>query len=456
MHLRSTPHLTWFHRPTAFVGGACLLLSCLVAVAAETTPLPLVLRFDMAADPANPARLPDTGPLGYHGTLQNARIVPEGYRGSALRLEGKDSCVTTAGPMLDRLATAISMTLWLKVERAPAAHANWLIGKGPDAGFQIGLGDNRLLFVHAFWGGGWYGTPWQGPIPTNQWVHVALTMAKGDYARLYIDGRERSREPTPCAFWPVPDPFRIGGFDWCGLVDEVRVYAAQLTAEQVRADRDGYTADLGGLPPGLREALPVRGPALRLVTQPPAPKGAAALVRTDPVVEALARSVLDAALDPVLPSRLRPARRAGVMRTAAVRARTTLLLCRFRFHLVLPGAEQERPMVAEEARVLAWRGRPGAIDWLRDEDAEALLGATPSDNVAPEQAAQFLTRALDTLPAVTPVIETTADRLAAELLDSHRRVRRAAAAQRRGLRVTAQKPVDVLGLYVYLPAPEAL
>jgi len=224
----------------------------------------------------------------------------------------------------------------------------------------------------------------------------------------------------------------------------------------VRADRDGYTADLGGLPPGLREALPVRGPALRLVTQPPAPKGAAALVRTDPVVEALARSVLDAALDPVLPSRLRPARRAGVMRTAAVRARTTLLLCRFRFHLVLPGAEQERPMVAEEARVLAWRGRPGAIDWLRDEDAEALLGATPSDNVAPEQAAQFLTRALDTLPAVTPVIETTADRLAAELLDSHRRVRRAAAAQRRGLRVTAQKPVDVLGLYVYLPAPEAL
>ena len=38
-----------------------------------------------------------------------------------------------------------------------------------------------------------------------------------------------------------------------------------------------------------------------------------------------------------------------------------------------------------------------------------------------------------------------------ELLDAHRRVRAGAGIVRRGLAVTAQKPADILGLYVWLP-----
>jgi hypothetical protein len=48
-------------------------------------------------------------------------------------------------------------------------------------------------------------------------------------------------------------------------------------------------------------------------------------------------------------------------------------------------------------------------------------------------------------------LDDLADRWAAELLDAHRRVRTGAGAPRRGLAVTAQKPVDLLGTYVYLP-----
>jgi hypothetical protein len=48
-------------------------------------------------------------------------------------------------------------------------------------------------------------------------------------------------------------------------------------------------------------------------------------------VEALANHVLNAALDPVLTG---PARRCGVIRTAAVARRTTLLLLRHRLHIV--------------------------------------------------------------------------------------------------------------------------
>ena len=39
----------------------------------------------------------------------------------------------------------------------------------------------------------------------------------------------------------------------------------------------------------------------------------------------------------------------------------------------------------------------------------------------------------------------------AEELDAHRRVRAGAGIARRGLAVAAQKPADILGLYVWLP-----
>ena len=63
--------------------------------------------------------------------------------------------------------------------------------------------------------------------------------------------------------------------------------------------------------------------------------------------------VLDAALDDKAPGP-RPARRCGVIRTAAVTVRTTLLLVRYRFHLTLPSRTGERQLVAEDARLLAF------------------------------------------------------------------------------------------------------
>jgi len=224
---------------------------------------------------------------------------------------------------------------------------------------------------------------------------------------------------------------------------------------------DGFTATgTGGLPQSLRDALPrdprrgLRDP-LAFHHQPPAPRGDALLVRTDPAVEAIAQYVLDSALDPLIPAALRPARRCGVVRTAAVQRRTTLLLARFRFHLVTPTPQGDRPVVAEEARVLGFRGSPTEPQWLDDAEVVELLDATPGANTPPEQARQFVQRALDGLPALVPALDTTADRLAEELLVSHRRVREAAGVVRRGLRVAAQKPVDVLGVYVHLPLPEA-
>ena len=100
------------------------------------------------------------------------------------------------------------------------------------------------------------------------------------------------------------------------------------------------------------------------------------------------------------PPTLRPARRCGVMRTAAVSRRTTLLLVRFRMHLELPGRDDRRQVVAEDAQVLAYRGRAGDAEWLTPAEVQDLLAARPVGNVPPDQAIDFAERAVADVPAL--------------------------------------------------------
>ena len=82
-------------------------------------------------------------------------------------------------------------------------------------------------------------------IPTNQWVHVVGTWASGDYMRVYVDG---SLDNTSASTFSgtttnnTADAF-IGaesdgsspqsGHRFDGLIDEVRIYKRQLTADQI-------------------------------------------------------------------------------------------------------------------------------------------------------------------------------------------------------------------------------
>lgn len=229
--------------------------------------------------------------------------------------------------------------------------------------------------------------------------------------------------------------------------DALRALGASVT----RTD-DGFQAVTTTLTIGVRDALPPgHAEPLPFHHQLPAPRKHAVLVRTDPAVEAVARHVLDAALDADTDPSARVAHRAGVVRSSAVTTRTTLLLARFRFHLNLPGRDTIRQVVAEDAKLLAFHGSPDAPDWLADEDVAALLAATPDANVPADQARDLAARTLDRIPSLTTMLDARADELAERLLDTHRRARAGAGAQRRGLKVSAQKPVDILGVYLYLP-----
>ncbi|MFD9872889.1 DEAD/DEAH box helicase [[Kitasatospora] papulosa] len=258
-----------------------------------------------------------------------------------------------------------------------------------------------------------------------------------------------------------------------GGADEVRDFAlAALHGLDalVRDPRDGsgdFTAQIGGAPAGLRDALAAtlgnrvveEDREIPFRTSPAIARGEAALVRTDPAVGALASYVLNSALDSEAEGP-RPARRCGVITTDAVTSRTTLLLVRYRFHLTLPSRTGEKQVVAEDARLLAFEGMPQRARWLDDEAAAELLGARASANTNPQMSRNQITRTLDNLGELTAHLEEYGERLAAELDASHRRVRRADTDTRlreivRGLKVVPQKPADILGAYVYLPANPA-
>ncbi|MFF0108034.1 helicase-related protein [Streptomyces hirsutus] len=227
-------------------------------------------------------------------------------------------------------------------------------------------------------------------------------------------------------------------------------------------EAEDFTAQVGGTPAGLRDALATvvgaevveRDRPIPFRSDPAVARGEAALVRTDPVVGALASHVLDAALD-TQATGARPARRCGVVTTDAVTTGTTLLLVRYRFHLTLPSRSGEKQLVAEDARLLAFEGSPKNAVWLPPERAAALLDATASQNTDPHFGERMIKRVLGQLPETNAHLESYGDDLAAELDASHRRVRQASGEIVRGLSVTAQKPADVLGAYLYLPADPA-
>jgi superfamily II DNA or RNA helicase len=212
---------------------------------------------------------------------------------------------------------------------------------------------------------------------------------------------------------------------------------------------DGFTVGLTGLPPMVRNALGAADDLTELVFHDdlPVPPGDRALVRTDPAVVGLGRAVLESALDDAPRA---PAARCGVTTTAAVSTRTVLLLARYRFQLTLPGAAQPRALIAEDARMLAYRNGAAGREWLADEEVEALLGARP-DNVLPDVVARQAERAVAELDDAQDELDARGQELADLLRRAHVRVRKAAGTRNGGLRVVPHERADVLGVYVFLP-----
>jgi len=245
------------------------------------------------------------------------------------------------------------------------------------------------------------------------------------------------------------------------------VDVAAFTQEAFRALGAAVTinsvvkVDVSETPVALRDRLSInnqQSKILNLRFEPPVDEGQQYLTRTHPLVEGLSTYVMETALDPLSGDRQikAPARRCGAIRTAQVERRTTLILVRFRYHIVtvqgnIEGSLLERPLLAEDCQVLAFAGSPQTAEWLDNATAERLLRAMPDANITSEQAGDFIRKVVEGIDAIRPHLDEVARQRGEELLEAHQRVRRASKIRNVRYRVEPQLPPDVLGIYVYLP-----
>ncbi|MGB8983471.1 MAG: helicase-related protein, partial [Anaerolineales bacterium] len=233
--------------------------------------------------------------------------------------------------------------------------------------------------------------------------------------------------------------------------------ALQMLGASVQK-KDGLQADLTEAPQGLKDLLNQSlgvgfKPKFSARFELPAKDSEYYLTRTHPVIESLSSFVLETALDPLNGIDVKnPARRCGVIRTKAVEKRTTLLLLRFRYHIIKEKkGDESRPLLAEECGLLAFTGSPQSAEWLSKEEAEKLLQASPDQNVNPDTARDFVQKVIDGFDSLRPHLDETAKQLGDQLLDAHQRVRFASRQKGVQTHVEPNLPPDVLGIYVYLP-----
>jgi superfamily II DNA or RNA helicase len=231
--------------------------------------------------------------------------------------------------------------------------------------------------------------------------------------------------------------------------DVERFVREVLPAVRVTASNETpLVADLAAAPAAVRDAL---GGRERIIAtfRGRAPDGGDLVVRTHPVAAGLARFVLESALDPAIPG---PGRRCGVVRTRDVATRTVLLLVRFRFHLQSTGpGGKPIELLAEDLTTLGFTGTPTEPAWLPPETTDAVLASTPAGNIDPASARDHLCRVLEGRAALDPQLLAFGKQRGQALLEAHRRVRKVGRGKTRVRGVDLLPPIDLLGLYLYLP-----
>lgn len=275
-----------------------------------------------------------------------------------------------------------------------------------------------------------------------QWDNVterekrSRTLFAHEAGKAYVDEVSRELEAAQKAVGSNTDVQRF-------VEQALRRHGASIN----KTSKDILKIDLSEAPRSLRDQLGISG-VLKARFDMPVPEDVVYLSRTHPIIESLANHVLNTSLDPVSDS---VAKRAGAVRSGKVKTRTTLLLIRYRYHIIAKTAETEKPLLAEDCQLLAFEGSPKNPTWLENEQAELLLEIAPDTNVETGMASTAVQRILDDFNDLLPHIEQVAIDNGQKLLEAHRRVR--TAAQIRGItyRVEPKLPADVVGIYVYLP-----
>lgn len=199
---------------------------------------------------------------------------------------------------------------------------------------------------------------------------------------------------------------------------------------------------LGTIPQCLRSTLGDKPRSITFIS--PAPEGIEYIGRNHPLVEGLARYLLEEAIsnntDPT-------AARCGLTVTNAVNKPTAILLLRLRHLLESP---KNSDLLVEECLVRAFTGAPSDPQWLSQEETlELMAKIEPTDDLPFARKKLSIELLLSRLSDLEANLNEFAEERAKALKESHRRVR--AITKEGQVKVKPQLPMDVLGVYYLFP-----
>ena len=200
------------------------------------------------------------------------------------------------------------------------------------------------------------------------------------------------------------------------------------------------------LPASLKSLLP-EDAKLTVSFHSPTPAKVGYLGRNHPFVEQLCQLILAGSLNRDAIS----ASRASALRSSSVAKPTTLLL--FRVRNVIEEKKEASQLVAEEMLIWGYRGDPNQNDFLSPAEARTLLDSAKAagEELTLERRQRLITDAAATTDQLRKQFDQLAEERCQQLVEAHERFCELVD-KRRYQVVYPVLPMDILGIYVLLPA----
>ena len=230
-------------------------------------------------------------------------------------------------------------------------------------------------------------------------------------------------------------------------VQEFVTLALAVLGVELTATKQGDRLHTTNLPESIKHLLPTR-PVVPVSFVSPTPEDYYYLGRNHPFVEQLCHLMLR---NTMARDHRQGACRAAVIRSAHVREKHTIYLCRCRNVIAQPN--EKTRIVAEEMLLWGYAGYHKDGKFLDHAAAKAMLSdARATANMAPQAASAALESEIaEVFPALRKHMDQIAQSRAKQLVEAHHRFSKLLKERTRYQVVEPVLPMDVLGVYLILP-----
>jgi hypothetical protein len=178
----------------------------------------------------------DSSGLGNDGTLEGGATYATGVYAQAFSLDGTGDYVDCGSAYVDAGATALSISMWFKADTTAGNKGLFAIGAFGGTADIVSIYINNSVLT-AYSG---TGTASVAFTDTSSWHHVALVYASSTVT-LYLDGVAVKTGVFPSSInftgktTVIGSHYILGSYDFDGLIDDVRLYSRDLSADEIQA-----------------------------------------------------------------------------------------------------------------------------------------------------------------------------------------------------------------------------